>query len=451
MRYHSPLLGFLLGSLSGLPLAAQQNPAGTWLGVWEREGSTVEVEVVFTRTGSGYEGSFSSEQLRVVGIPFREVRYEPPRLSWKMVGDITTSVFEGTLQGDTLAGRFREAEAAGTFRLTRAPTSAVPLAEEALTFTNGSVTLSGTVIYPAGPGPFPGVVFLHGSGAEGRWANRYLAYAFARRGVAALIYDKRGVGSSTGDWQEAGFEDLVGDHSAGVEALRARPRIAPDRVGIHGHSQGGTIAPWVAVENPNVAFVVASAAGGIPTMADMEVYSVSNYLRVREMEERDRQLAERYVRAIVATAFDGAPRAGLEAVYQEVRDRPWAFPLPPESDAYWSFSRRIASYDALIYWRRVDVPTLLVYGEADERTASRESASRIAEALLNSRGLRVDVELFPGADHTFRLGDRLLRVTPGAPDRFEWPRTVPGYPDRVIQWVLEVSKPKDGGRRPTGQ
>jgi pimeloyl-ACP methyl ester carboxylesterase len=157
----------------------------------------------------------------------------------------------------------------------------------------------------------------------------------------------------------------------------------------------------VAAENPHVAFVVASAAGGVPTMSDMEVYSVSNYLRVREMEEPDRQLAERYARAIVATAFDGAPRAELEAVYQEVRDPPWGFPPPPESNAYWAFSRRIASYDALSYWRRVDVPTLFVHGEADERTAPRESASRIAEAYLDSQGPRLDVELFPGADHNF--------------------------------------------------
>lgn len=434
MRFHSLLLGFLLGSLTGLPLAAQQNPAGTWLGQWEREGSTVEVAVTFARTASGLEGSFFSEQLRVVGIPFREIRYEAPRLSWELVGDFTTSVFEGTLQGDTLAGQFRDEEATGTFRLTRATATAAPLEEEEITFTNGSATLSGSVIYPTGPGPFPGVVFLHGSGAEGRWATRYLANAFARRGVAALIYDKRGVGSSTGDWQEAGFEDLVRDHSAAVEALRARPRIASDRVGIHGHSQGGTIAPWVAAENPHVAFVVASAAGGVPTMADMEVYSVSNYLGVREMEEPDRQLAQRYARAIVATAFDSAPRAELEAVYQEVRDRPWGFPPPPESNAYWSFSRRIASYDALTYWRRVDVPTLLVYGEADERTAPRESASRIAEAYLHSRGARLDVELFPDADHNFRLPS-------SGRDGFEWPRTVPGYPDRVIQWVLQISKP----------
>ena len=426
------LLVFIARPLTALPLVAQNDPAGTWIGQWEREGSILEVEVVFARTDSGYAGSFSSAQLRVLGVPFREIRFEEPNLSWKLVGDATTTTFEGTVKGDTLTGRFREGEAVGTFRLARG-TAAPRLEQEDVTFANGPMSLGGTVIYPAGPGPFPGVVFLQGSGAEGRWASRFLASEFARHGVAALIYDKRGVGSSTGDWQTAGFEELVGDASAAVEALRARPRIAPDRVGIHGHSQGGTIAPWVARENSHVAFVVASSAPGL-SMADTEIYSVSNNLRVHDMAEAERQLAERYVRAIVATAFEGAPRAKLEAVWQQVRNRPWAFSPPPESDFYWSFSRRIASYDPLTYWRQVTVPALLVYGEADERVPPRASAARIAEGYLSSRGPRLQVMFFPGGDHTFRL-------PPRAGARFEWPTTVPGYPDRVIEWVLQVARP----------
>ena len=427
------LLGLLVSPITGQPLAAQQAPAGTWIGQWERDGSILEVEVMFARTASGYEGALSSAQLRVVGIPFRRIRYEESKLSWELVGDATTAVFEGTVLGDTLAGRFREGDATGTFRLTRGTRAVPQVQEEEVTFGNGPVSLSGTVIYPAGPGPFPGVVFLHGSGAEGRWASRYLANAFARRGIAALIYDKRGVGTSTGQWREAGFAELVGDASAAVEALRSRPRISPDRVGIHGHSQGGTIAPWVANENPHVAFVVASAAAGM-SMAETEIYSLGNAVGLRGMAEAEKQLAERYIRAIVAAAYERAPRTEVETAWQDVRDRPWVFPPPPASDFYWSFSRRIASYNPLDFWRRVSAPALLVYGEGDERVPPRASAARIADAYLGSRGLRLDVVFFPGADHTFRL-------PPSAPKKFQWPKTVPGYPDRVIEWILQVPEP----------
>ena len=177
------ILAFLASSLTGRPRAAQQDPAGTWIGQWERDGSLLEVEVNFARTASGYEGAFSSAQLRVVGIPFRRIRYEGSRLFWELVGDATPTRFEATVLGDALAGRFPEGDATGTVRLTRGTPAVAQVRESEVNFDNRLVTLSGTVMKPAGPGPFPGVVFLHGSGAEGRWASRYLANAFARREI----------------------------------------------------------------------------------------------------------------------------------------------------------------------------------------------------------------------------------------------------------------------------
>lgn len=426
------LLSYMVaGALAGAPVAAQQVPAGVWTGEWERESSTLTVEMTFSPTASGYEGSFSSAQLRVVGIPLTRVRYESPAVSWEVVGDETTMAFEGTLREDTLRGHFREGTASGTFALTRRTSTNSSVREDDVSFAKGPVMLSGTVVSPVGDGPFPGIVFLHGSGAEGRWASRYLAHEFAARGVAALIYDKRGVGRSTGDWRAVGFVELVGDAVAAVEALRSHPRVAADRVGIHGHSQGGTIAPWVASENRDVAFVVASAAGGV-SMADCEVFSLENSLNVRGMPATEKDLAERYVRALVATAYGGAPRAELETAWEMVRDRSWAFAPPPETDPYWSFSRRTATYDPLESWRRVTVPALLLYGERDERVPPRRSAARIAEACLGAHAPRLEVILFPEADHNYRL-----RPDPSRPS--EWPRTAPGYPTSMIDWVLQAA------------
>jgi dipeptidyl aminopeptidase/acylaminoacyl peptidase len=422
-----------MGPAIGLPLAALQDLAGTWVGQWERDGSILEVQVTFSRTASGYEGSFTSEQLRVVRIPFRRIHYEEPKVSWELVGDRTTAIFDGSVQADTLVGRFRDGDAVGTFRLTRGTSVADSFVEEEIAFANGAVGLSGTVILPSGAGPFPGIVFLHGSGAEGRWASRYLANAFVRHGVAALVYDKRGVGTSTGDWRAAGFAELVGDAGAAIEALRSRPRIDPDRVGVHGHSQGGTIVPAVAAANHHVSFLVASAAAGM-SMAETEIYSLANAVGLHGLPEAEKRLAEAYIHAVVDVAYKGAPRSLVEKTWRDFRDRPWIFPLPTESDSYWSFSRRIASYDPLASWRQVSCPVLLVYGEEDQRVPPRASAAKIADAYLGSHGSRLDVVIFPGADHTFRL-------PPDSPKTFQWPRTVPGYPDRVIEWALQVLKP----------
>jgi hypothetical protein len=73
--------------------------------------------------------------------------------------------------------------------------------QENVRFTSGSVSLAGTLVSPRGRGPFPAIVFIHGSGPDSRENYRGQAVWFARQGFAALIYDKRGVGVSTGDWR----------------------------------------------------------------------------------------------------------------------------------------------------------------------------------------------------------------------------------------------------------
>ena len=349
---------FLSNAAFALSARAATGPDGTWTGQWEREGSTLDVEMTFARNASGYTGSFSSAQLRVIGIPLTDVKYEAPRLAWRIVGDQITSSFEGSLHDDTLSGDFREGDASGTFSLVRGSSADAQVQERDVTFRNDAVTLSGTLVSPIGSGPFAGVVFLHASGAEDRSASRYLAHELARRDIVGLIYDKRGVGRSDGVWRTAGFAELVGDATAAVEALRSQSIVDSERVGIYGHGEGAMIVPWVASANPNVAFVAASAAGGVS----------------------------------------------------------------------------IAGYDPLEYWRRVTVPVLLLYGEDDERVPPRVSARRIADAYLAAKGPRLDVMFFPLADHDYRW-------SPATGSDFAWPRTVPEYPQRLIDWIVEASKP----------
>jgi hypothetical protein len=92
--------------------------------------------------------------------------------------------------------------------------------------------------------------------------------------------------------------------------------------------------------------------------------------------------AREYVGAIVATACEGEPWARVAEAWQKVRGKSWAYEPPPENDSHWSFSRKIAAYDAGAHWSKVSAPALLVYGELDERVPARASAARIAQAYL---------------------------------------------------------------------
>ena len=250
------------------PVEGQDQLAGHWNGYWWRAGDSMHVTLDLHRDAATgrYAATFSAARLRVAGIPFTELRVDGCcDVMMTLRGDRTTAVFTGTLRGDSLTGTLEESTGNGRFAYGRALKAAPSFVEREVTFKNGSVTLAGTLLLPQRTKAVAAVVFIHGSGAEGRWASRYLATQLASGGIAALIFDKRGVGGSSGDWRSATLEDLAADGAAAVAFARREATIDSARVGLHGHSQGGTLAPLVAARAQNVAFIVGSAAAGVPT------------------------------------------------------------------------------------------------------------------------------------------------------------------------------------------
>ena len=118
--------------------------------------------------------------------------------------------------------------------------------------------LPGTLSMPAGPGPFPAVVLLAGSGPNDRDETigpnkplRDLAWGLASNGIAVLRYDKR---TKAHQAEMAGLvtitvhEETMDDALIAVDLLRATPGVDPDRVFVVGHSLGGYLAPRIAAE-----------------------------------------------------------------------------------------------------------------------------------------------------------------------------------------------------------
>jgi uncharacterized protein len=402
--------------------------AGAWTGYWTRAGDTLPVTMMVHRDTTGrHTATFDSERLRVSGIPFAEVRVDGCcTVAMVLRGDQSSYAFKGQLRGDSLVGVFLEGTNEGLFAFVRAKPAGAAFEQRDITFRNGDITLAGTLLLPRGQGRVPAVVFLHGSGAEGRWASRYLAAQIASHGIASLIFDKRGVGGSSGDWRAAGPDELSADAIAAVARLLDEPRIDPKRIGIHGHSQGGTLAPMVAVRSPHVAFVIASAAAGLP-MDSVEIYSLLNFVLPSAATAEDSASATQYAREVVSVAYHGRPRARLDSLAERLKGRPWFFPIPAADHHYWSFSRAFGAYDPIQWWKRVRVPVLLVYGAEDQRVPAAASASRIESALRAAGNTQVTAQVHAGADHTFRL----------APGPSGWPVTAPDYVSSLLAWLAQ--------------
>ena len=95
----------------------------------------------------------------------------------------------------------------------------------------------------------PAIVFLVGSGPNSTHTGLYtdfvrvnLEQIFVQYGVAIMYFDKRGVGLSEGRWHRTDLYERADDARAAVQFLQQHPDIDPERIGVVGHSQGGTVA-----------------------------------------------------------------------------------------------------------------------------------------------------------------------------------------------------------------
>ena len=150
------------------------------------------------------------------------------------------------------------------------PTPPFPYVATEVRYTNPAapgVTLAGTLTVPAGPGRFPAVLLIGGSGQFprdqpflGHKMMLVLADHLTRRGVATLRFDDRGAGQSslgTTPMEELTTDDFVSDARAGLAFLRTRREIDGRRIGIIGHSEGTQSAEIIAATSPeDVAFLV---------------------------------------------------------------------------------------------------------------------------------------------------------------------------------------------------
>jgi len=142
-------------------------------------------------------------------------------------------------------------------------------AEEDATVGSGEWALPGTLSLPTGPGPFPAVVLVAGSGPNDRDETlgpnkplKDLASGLASRGIAVLRYDKRTKVHGAKLAAVTDFtvkEEVVDDVLEGVRVLRANPKIDRARVFVIGHSLGGMLIPRIGAADPALAGLVVMA------------------------------------------------------------------------------------------------------------------------------------------------------------------------------------------------
>ncbi len=417
-------------------LRAQTPVAGSWSGRATAGVEETAVSLHLELGGGAASAAIDLPDLGVRGWPARSAELRSDSVIVRIASDAGEGVMALALRGDRLVGIWREPgrDEPATLSLTRVRPAEVietaPGTELSFESADGT-TLAGTLLLPEGPGPFPAVVFVHGSGPQPREASRFVAEEYVRRGIAALIYDKRGVGGSEGDWRTVGLESLAEDAAAAMNAVARHARVEPAKVGLQGQSQGGWIGPLAATYRPETAFMV--LVSGPWTTPAIEGHW-SHLWEARRAGVDDEGL-ERIVRHLELR--DEAVRSGAWPAYlrdvEEARDHGWfrLAGLDPEPDPdawYWGAYRMMLDFDPVPLFEELAVPVLGVFGALDESIPALESADRLRD-VASRLSKPYEAVVYPTADHALRIAEVDGR-------RARWPGYPPGYLSTLSDWIL---------------
>lgn len=263
-------------------LSAQKEVLGYWKGKLVLPGVSLRLAFTITEENGKLSATMDSPDQGAYGIPCGTTQFENGLLTLKVESAGVT--YTGKPEGDKMIGKFKQAtlnidldlarseEEEGRNAKPQDPKEPFNYVVEEVSFENAAaqLKLAGTLTLPKNKKLAPVAIMITGSGPQDRdesllghkpfWV---IADYLTNQGIAVLRFDDRGVGESTGNFSEATSADFATDVKAAIAYLKTRKEIDPEKIGLIGHSEGGLIAPMVAANNKDVAFIISMAGTGM--------------------------------------------------------------------------------------------------------------------------------------------------------------------------------------------
>jgi pimeloyl-ACP methyl ester carboxylesterase len=417
------------GAAARKPTDAVFPVEGLWQSALEAHGMRLRLQLhVSHDTEDQLVGALDSLDQQVSGLPAIKVQLKEAAFHFEIPS--VAGVFEGTLNPakNKLSGNWSQTGAEEKLEFVRSdqplelrrpqnPAKPYPYHEEEISFSNATagVSLAGTLTLPKGAGPFPAALLIAGSGPHDRdealASHRpflVLADHLTRKGIAVLRYDKRGIGKSTGSVDKATTLDLAADAQAAIAYLKTRKEIDPAKIALVGHSEGAMIAPLLASQSKDVAWVVLLAApatiGEDTLLHQSELIGRAGGLTDEQLEasldfdhtaydlvraEKDSAALNEKLNGLVkGSGLDAAmPPAVLEPQLR-MMESPWF--------------RFFLDYDPLPNLKALQVPVLALYGQKDPQVPVKPNLALLKQALQDGGNKDADVRELPELNHLFQ-------------------------------------------------
>lgn len=280
------------------------------------------------------------------------------------------------------------------------PVGPFPYSTEEVSFTNGDVVLNGTLTLPEDCSrDTPALIMVTGSGIQNRDEELFehkpfavIADALARAGIATLRYDDRGFNGYDGNINDCTTEDFKEDAFAGIKLLRERF----DKVGVIGHSEGGTIAILLASEKK--ADYIISLAGMVVSGAETLVWQNKVALMAAGVPE---DTAEEYC-SLIGAAFEAKVSGGNMPLARD-------FQIPERlrqnyqavlAQIQQPYMSHFLSLDMRQVLDSVSCPVLALNGTKDTQVDAESNLGALREGLAGSP--LICIESMEGLNHLFQ-------------------------------------------------
>jgi len=285
-----------------------------------------------------------------------------------------------------------------------------PARVEEITFQSGESTLVGDLQLPAGTGPFPVVLFVHGSGKSDRTNGMYflpIMERMSRAGYATFAWDTPGAGESTG---EIDPHHVISERAQilldAIEVMKAHPDIDPHRIGLWGGSQAGYVMPFALTQSDDIAFMICVSCPGMSGVDQSTYQAMALALCTGTPEGQADRRAElladldaarnyetygqyAHYREVIEALFETASSAPKGFGFEVVPEEAWRL-NDPEKETWWNPMEVI---------RHTRIPVLALLGDKDWQMDPLQAAGAWSKALQAAGNSYSRVELFPDANH----------------------------------------------------
>jgi pimeloyl-ACP methyl ester carboxylesterase len=325
-----------------------------------------------------------------------------------------------------------------------------------ITFSNtrDGIPLAGTLTLPKGPGPFPAVVLVTGSGPHERdvqiGKHRImftLADYLARNGIASIRYDKRGCGKSGGKYEPHDIDAFTEDALSAVSFLASNDVIESEWIGAIGLSQGGLIVPKVAVHSMDVRFIVLMAAPGVwgkefACVSSIAIaracgYGEEDFARIGELYD---ELWPLYTQPQLSTSETREAKQLLAEIARFMDSESRKILNLDDINGYFWFMRSHHVFKSMDdnpadVLKQVKCPVLAVTGSKDVQIPAKEHLPAIENALREGGNRACKVAELEGLNHVFQ------KCHTGLPIEYLTSKEsmAPEALKTVTNWILEIT------------